>query len=245
MYSHYVSLGDSQTDGDHYALADARDRGVLRGRSGHGLGSGSLLWQNDDRVWPEFRGRDLRTRYPGARYLPLALDGAVIPSVRNWQLPRAARAVADRPVIVTLTVGGNDALHALGAGGVGRLASAIEEIAQDYVQLVSEIRARLPRALLVLNTVYDPTDGTGVLRGADDLGRLPIHLLDRFNDVVRSVAARTDGAVLADIHRRFLGHGIREDFAEGWYWRGSVIEPGFRGASEIRRLWLEVIDAAV
>ena len=30
---------------------------------------------------------------------------------------------------------------------------------------------------------------------------------------------------------------------EQWYLRESIIEPNARGASEVRRLWLEAIDA--
>lgn len=243
LYTHYVSLGDSQTDCDHYALEDARDRGIPGVGSGRGLGSGSLFWKNHDGVWPEFEGNDFSTRFPDARYVPLALDGAVIQSVRATQLPRAARGVRDQPAFVTLTVGGNDALAALRTTGARGLDAALQETARDYEALVSELRTRLPNALLVLGTVYDPTDGTGVLRGAEALGVLPVDLLDRFNDTVRGVAARTAGAVLADIQRHFLGHGIQDDFAEGWYWRGSVIEPGYRGASEIRRLWIDAVVA--
>jgi hypothetical protein len=86
--------------------------------------------------------------------------------------------------------------------------------------------------------VYDPTDGSGLLPELSArYGRLPIEHLHRFNDHVRRVAGRTSGSRLADVHRHFLGHGVSAPPADRWYWKGSLIEPSARGASEIRRLW--------
>jgi hypothetical protein len=147
---------------------------------------------------------------------------------------------------VTLTIGGNDALHALQSAGAARLADEMTRLQAEYRTLVREIRETLPSALLVLGTVYDPTDGTGLLLGHEHAGRLPIELLQQFNDTVREVSDTTEGAVLADIQRHFHGHGIANQVADGFYWwPGSIIEPGARGSSEIRRVFLQAIDSAV
>jgi hypothetical protein len=94
----------------------------------------------------------------------------------------------------------------------------------------------------VLTTVYDPTDGTGRLPGMEGYGRLPLEYLDQFNDHVRETARTTTEAVLADVHRHFLGHGVTAPEPERWYWRRNLIEPNARGASEIRRVWWKVLD---
>ena len=94
----------------------------------------------------------------------------------------------------------------------------------------------------MLTTVYDPTDGTGLLPGLDTYGRLPLEHLDRFNDHVRETAAATPGVVLADVHRHFLGHGVAAPEPERWYWRRNLVEPSAKGASEIRRVWWEALD---
>ena len=67
-------------------------------------------------------------------------------------------------------------------------------------------------------------------------------LLQQFNDSIRDLARTTPNTVLADVERHFFGHGISSGATDGYYfWPGSIIEPGARGASEIRRLWLQAI----
>ena len=111
-----------------------------------------------------------------------------------------------------------------------------------YTDLVETVRDELLRATLVLTTVYDPTDDTGRLPGLDAYGRLPLVHLDRFNNHVRQMAGATPRAVLADVPRHFLGHGVTAPEPERWYWRRNLIEPSARGASEIRRVWWEALD---
>jgi hypothetical protein len=119
------------------------------------------------------------------------------------------------------------------------VADAIEQIADEFESLVLRISTAAPGALLILNTVYDPTDGTGRLSETSEV--LPIEYLPLFNDRVRDLALATPSAVLADVHRHFLGHGITAAADERWYWAESIIEPGIIGASEIRRLWIDAL----
>lgn len=50
--------------------------------------------------------------------------------------------------------------------------------------------------------------------------------------------------MLADVNQHFLEHGLNaSSLEEFWYWKPSPIEPGARGASKIRRVWLESLDA--
>jgi hypothetical protein len=114
-----------------------------------------------------------------------------------------------------------------------------------YSDLVDAVREELPQATLVLTTVYDPTDGTGILPGLEDRGRLPLDQLDRFNDLVRKTAQHDDGLVLADVHQHFMGHGHKAPDRERWYWKRNPIEPSARGASEIRRVWWQALDSIV
>ena len=78
----------------------------------------------------------------------------------------------------------------------------------------------------------------------DDRPALPLDLLDRFNDHIRTLASGTPNILLADAHRHFLGHGVSAAEADRWYWKRSLIEPNARGASEIRRLWLDALRDA-
>jgi hypothetical protein len=93
--------------------------------------------------------------------------------------------------------------------------------------------------------VYDPTDGTGRLPGLDAYGRLPLEQLDRFNQQVRETAGSIPNTIVADVHRHFRRHGLTAPELDRWYWNRNPIEPNARGASEIRRVWWEVVEGIV
>ena len=234
----YVALGDSMST-DHYPTCDVRGLDAPPARLDP-LGAASLLHRNDDGRWPEFRGLDLETLAPDAELLNLAEDGVMIDDVATEELARLGRDSADPDVLLTLTAGGNDLLDALGAGR--RLESAVDLACRRFVDLVETLREELSRATLILTTVYDPTDGTGRLPGLESYGRLPLEHLERFNHTVRRTAESLPRVFLADVHRRFLGHGVTAAEHERWYWSRNVIEPNARGASEIRRVWWETIE---
>ncbi len=212
------------------------DAETLLGKRITGLGASALLFANNGEVWPEFTGRDLQSLFPGSEFLELASDGATIPNV-EWQLQRA-RDVDAR--IVTLTIGGNDLLEAFATSRTnGEMRKNVDRILSDYERLVAAIRDSAPDATMILTTVYDPTDGTGRLPGVDAV--LPVEYLHEFNALVSSIASRMSSSRVADVHSHFLGHGVTALPDARWYWPQSIIEPSMRGASEIRRLWLETL----
>jgi lysophospholipase L1-like esterase len=236
-FSLYIALGDSMST-DHYPTCEVRDLDIPPSRLDP-LGAASLFFHNDDARWPEFGGRDLVSHSPGVEFRNLAEDGAMIDDVATEELARLGRDSQDPTILITLTVGGNDLVDALLARRP--LESAVSRIGWRYAELVASIREELPRATLVLTTVYDPTDGTGRLPGLEAYGTLPLQYLDRFNQQVRETARTTFGALLADVHRDFLGHGVSAPEQERWYWHRNLIEPNARGASEIRRGWLRAV----
>jgi lysophospholipase L1-like esterase len=236
-FSLYVALGDSMST-DHYPTCDVRDLDIPPSRLDP-LGAASLLHRNDDVRWPEFKGHDLAAQSPGVEFRNLAEDGAMIDDVATEELARLGRVSHDPGILITLTAGGNDLLDALLARRP--LESAVSRIAWRYAELIASVREELPRATVVLTTVYDPTDGTGLLPGLEAYGTLPLQYLDRFNQQVRETARATPGVLLADLHRDFLGHGVKATEQEQWYWRRNLIEPNARGASEVRRAWLKAV----
>lgn len=236
----YVALGDSMST-DHYPTCDLRGLDQPPPRLDP-LGAAALLHRNDDGRWPEFRGLDLETLSPDVEFLGLAEDGAMLDDVATEELARLGRDSADPDILLTLTAGGNDLLDALAAGR--GLESAVGLVSRRFVDLVETVREELSRATLVLTTVYDPTDGTGRLPGLESYGRLPLEHLERFNETVRRTAGSLPRTLLADVHRHFLGHGVRASEPDRWYWSRNLIEPNARGASEIRRVWWETLEEA-
>ena len=98
-------------------------------------------------------------------------------------------------------------------------------------------------ACVVLNTVYDPSDGdNNVGRRELGLSRLAtIELRRRLNAVNRAIGtlARERSFLLADLERLFHGHGVASD--EPWF--VQVIEPNLVGANAIAKHWYELLTS--
>ena len=138
----------------------------------------------------------------------------------------AAPAAAD---VVTITAGGNDLLG-------GDLPRAILRRLHQIAQRIQPLSAGV-----VVNTIYDPSDGDNEL-GRRELGlsRLAtIELRRRLNAVNGGIArlARERGFLLADLERLFHGHGVASD--EPWF--VQVIEPNLSGATAIAEHWYELL----
>lgn len=243
----YVALGDSVSIDLYPALdAGATDVAVaLEGDTTAGsvapLGAASLLFRNAEERWPDDLGNDLSSLYPGIELLNLAQDGATIGDVFGEQLTQLDE--TDAPVLITLTVGGNDLLSAYGSRPKRALLDRIvQDIAEAYDFLVEQLVTRFPNGVVIVNTIYDPSDRSGKIPGvSDEVGTLPLDVLDRMNDHIRALAIGTPRVLLADVYARFLGHGVSVAESEQWYWRRSMIEPNAQGASELRHLWLETL----
>ena len=189
----------------------------------HGLDPGRLLVRNDDALFPEFKGRDLQSRGP-VRLEHRAVDGATVDD-----LARQAAALGrprDEPAIALLTIGGNDLLRGL-ARDSGAGMRRFEAMLDRFLQA-------LPIRPVLLGSVYDPTFGDDARNFLDVAPALARANLRRVNDIVAAFAAR-DGS-LADIHAHFL----RGD--PSWFTR--TIEPSLVGASEVRRVFLPLIERA-
>src|SRR5688572_22486250 len=168
----YVALGDSISI-DDYA-------------GGPGRGGASLLARNDDESFPQWSGRDLRSRgVQGAQVL--ATDGATSWSVLHEQVPRL-ELLPTRPSVATLTAGGNDVL--LCFGDTRAALAAVRTVTTRLGEVLARMRSRYPEAVVVLGTVYDPSDGTG------DAARLAlppwpdaVRVIGHLNDALRDLAA--------------------------------------------------------
>lgn len=250
LFSRYIALGDSVSI-DLYPALDTGEVDVavaLERISSVGhvapLGAASLLYQNSEEHWPDDMGDDLVSLHPGIEFQNLASDGATIGDVFGDQVPQLEG--SDDPVLLTLTIGGNDLLSAYGNRPRRALLEKIEhDIAEAYDLLVDTLRGLYPNGTLLATTVYDPSDRTGRIPGVyDDAGPLPLRILDRFNDHVRALVVGTPRVLLADVYLHFLGHGATVPEAERWYWRRSMIDPNARGASEIRHVWMDALRLA-
>ena len=198
------TFGDSILDCCHY--------------NAHGVHPGQLVVRNNDKLFPEFKGRDLETRR-AARLEHRARDGATMSSV-----PLQTRMLTVRGEAVALvTIGGNDLLRGL-AADKGPGMKSFEAALDAWLR-------GLPIRPVLLGTVYDPTfgdDTRNFLRTDPRIARVNHR---RVNEIIGSLAARY--GKLADIHAHFL----KGD--PSWY--VQTIEPSLRGASEVRRVFLTAL----
>ncbi len=234
----YIALGDSICIDLYPALDVASLRGIA---PPEGVGAASLLYKNQDWLWPEFAGRDLASLNPEMRFINLTADGATTLDVLEDQVAALPRDTG--PALVTLTAGGNDLLWMFGSTEEEN-ARGLHLTGRNLREIIRQVRAHFEVVTIIVGTVYDPSDGTALAdEGFLDFGdgvlrQLLLSGLHAYNDAVAEIAAQ-EGCLLADIHGHFLGHGTAvPDRAERWYWEGSIIEPSARGASEVRRLWL-------
>ncbi len=211
----YVAMGDSISVDDY----PARETGVPD------IGAASLF------------ARELRARDPDLVFDNFTVDGATTDDVLREQLPLVTETAAE--AIVTLTAGGNDLLANLGTSRPP--VRLVEGVLERLVRIVDEIGRLLPGAAILLGTVYDPSDGTNILRG-ERLDREATWLA-RVNDGIRTLAAERDNVRLADIHARFLGHGMLVPEKDRWYWSGLLFEPNAEGARQVAAMWMETLQA--
>ena len=225
--SSYVALGDSISI-DDYA-------------GGPGRGGASLLARNRDEDFPAWSRHDLA--------LPLhllATDGATSQTLLEHQLPRLERS-DERPSVVTVTIGGNDVLGRYGdtAGAIRAADAAVARTGDALDRLIRLV----PDARIVVGTVYDPSDGTG---DAASVGLPPwpevVDVLGHVNAALRQLAEQ-HGADVAEIHGKFLGHGLaagdpgqtQAQPTDRDLWYCNVIEPNAWGASAVRAAFWEAL----
>ena len=210
----YIALGDSISIDDY----PERETGIA------GIGAASLF------------AKALRERDPSVAFENLTADGATTDDVLRMQLPRVRESADD--CIVTITAGGNDLLMNLRA--TRPPVRLVEGILERIARILDTVEQKLPNAIVLLGTVYDPSDGTNVLYG-EQLDR-EAEWLARVNEGIREQAAQRGNVRLADIHQLFLGHGLSVPEGDRWYWSGLIFEPNAEGARQVARLWSATAD---
>jgi lysophospholipase L1-like esterase len=215
---------------------------------GRGRGAASLLFANHDERFPDWRGRDLASAGLADNFVLLARDGATSSDVAGRQLA-ALDDLAVVPVVLTVSMGGNDLLSVFGDTPAAR--AAITRLLANAGTVLSGLRHLVGTSVpIALATVYDPSDGSSE---AVDVGLGPwseaSELVRELNDALRAVAAAHDVAV-AEVHQRFLGHGLsvgdpsqaEAEPANRSLWYCGTVEPNAWGASEVRAAFWQALD---
>lgn len=236
MFKHYLALGDSISI-DLYPSLDTD------GTSENMVGAASLL-------------RKLLKQHhnPHIGFTNLTRDGAIISEVERQA--RAARSLAahGEELLITVTAGGNDiSFSAMQARDLSQWReNAVPMICRQWRLLIAGLISEFRDATIIVNTSYDPTEGTGTFGGHDVAGAWEDIVEEYhwgrgvFSEHIRNAveSAGIKNLLLADVRRLFEGHGVTAPEADRWYWREFMIEPNAEGARQIAELWLQTLAQA-
>jgi lysophospholipase L1-like esterase len=149
----------------------------------------------------------------------------------------ALQFVTQTPDVVTLTAGGNDLLEmALGIGDLSGL--PMSTVAEHAVaQSLENLRRIAERAAsfgcpVIINTIYDPTDGDDTLAAQLQIPAEWRQVYDLLNAGIKTLA-QSHGFLLSDLQTLFHGHGLASP--EPWF--VLDIEPNIAGATAIAQHW--------
>jgi len=123
-----------------------------------------------------------------------AVPGATSGDVLAYQLPPAINPF--RPHVVTLSVGGNDALSTLPPINADPL-TVIRQFQENLGRILCGLRAALPQARIYVSNLYDIPEITSQVRGG-------LELIVTFNHVI-TATANACGAGVADVFSEFSG----------------------------------------
>jgi len=179
-------------------------------------------------------------RLGAAAVLDLTYDGCTTGGV----LSELEKLPAFAPGAITLTAGGNDLLeYALGFKRSGASISAIsEDVAFGAVMSnYHAIAGRLSEfnCIVIVNTIYDPSDGDDDKVEAMGIPRTWRTVFDKVNDAIRDLASEYNFH-LSDLAELFKGHMDSDTDS----WTVMQIEPNLVGATEIAGEWYRLLSQA-
>lgn len=246
----YVALGDSISIDDYPDL----DSG------GKNRGFPSLLYKNNDEVYPEFKGKDLVHLFPGMQMKNLAFDGATIEDLLSIQLPKVP-AGEEQPIIITITILGNNLLESIENAPNRKeinLDSFLFSVDSQYKLLAQCIRyLENPRVFpedikILIGNIYDSSDtmmNLDFLEQIPDIKNKGNEIIKKYNNMIKEIAEEHN-LIYVDIYKHFLGHSENHNNSNNphyckedpslWYY--NVVEPSARGAHELRKIFLDAIN---
>jgi len=232
---YYIGLGDSISISSYPSLDSNQGRSALVGAV-------------------DLAGIELLERGIVKEVYNLAEDGAEINDVYT-QLTKIPPGVRIQANIITLTAGGNDisfsAMRRRGQAGQPSYERYMPKIVDRYNLLVAHIYREFPNSLIIVNSLYDPTDGTGELPNCgqwtqirDEYSRGRRELGDHIRSIWGGTDIKWNRVLFCDVFKAFDGHGMKSGCirSNGYYYKDFLIEPGHIGAITISDLWLDAMQ---
>ncbi len=159
------------------------------------------------------------------------------------------------PVLVTITIGGNDVTAALGkilsGGDDSKERGDFREFLEGALDELQKPDRFGPgvKAVIYMTNVYDPSDGTGNFKfqsgakcggalGFYPAGRPTAPQLDPWGQIFVDVAAKRQDVHVLDLRGKYQGHGVPS--AETWF-VPDCIHPNAKGHAAIKELFASAL----
>lgn len=225
----------------------------------------TLLVQNDDSLYPAWKGLDLHTCWgldPTANVVKVSVGGAIatenpssgasilLDQVKN--LP----ASLPGPVLVVGTIGGNDVLAGFLdylSGNQQAQQADLNAFLKGWDDAMTELTKPNRfgpgvRVDVLITNIYDPTGGSGDWTYAPESKACPGELalwpkntptspvLKPWNNALVQEAAKYPHVYLMDLHGEFLNHQVDTPNPQNWF-HDDCIHPNSLGQEHIRELF--------
>ena len=210
----------------------------------------NLLDKNDDGKWPAEASHDFATRYPGIQIQKKSKGGATSANLGGQIDALPTR--LDGPIIVSITIGGNDVQAALpkfisgGGDDSKQRADFTANLDNAHTKLHAPDRfGPGVQVTVVMTNIYDPSSGTGNFKGCGlplslwPAGKETGPILDNWEQIMVDAVKKFPGDVLLDMRAKFKGHGVAD--AENWFVR-DCIHPTAVGHNAIRGLFWDAVQ---
>ena len=232
-YQSYVILGDSISDG-----------------GGNPPFFYDLLAKNDDGDYPEWQGKDLKTKFGDTLQIVHNAKAGAVSNGLPGQVSKLPASLPG-PVLVTITIGGNDMQADIFNILQGKDAPEREKFRANISKALTELTMpdRFGPGVEVHvfeADIYDPSDGKGDFakqKCPAPLSLLPTTPTDMFfgnwNTVVAEEVPLHGASLVSPLHTTFYGHGVGAG-ADRWY-ANDCIHPNKLGHNEIRSMFWTAI----
>ena len=230
--------------------------------AGYGMPTGEafmeLLMQNDDAAHPAFKGKDLKSKYPGIK-----LSDRSKGSSTSSDLPGQAARAATNPAgdtLVLISIGINDLLFnysaLLDAKEALKIAASAQANILEALKRFSDKKMYGGKVSVLLYSIFEVTDGAGFLPkdapGNQYCGVIKLLGPQVSKKVTSSFVLynqemakfiRTQGLLMGDLYAAFLGHGFSYKDKSATYYNAAdptlwflsdCVHPNSRGHAGIR-----------
>jgi len=217
-----------------------------------------LLMQNNDTAFPAFKGKDLKSKYPGIKLSDKAVGGSTSSQLASQTAKAATNPNGDTLVIIS--IGGNDVMFnymaLLDPNEAKKMAATVQANITKALARFSNKTLYGGKVTVMLFSVYEFTDGAGTVPNDAPTDKYcgmiklvgPIAGKKAMSNIViynQEMARyiKANGLLMGDLYGAFLGHGfnhadkssVHYNASDPTLWfRSDCIHPNKAGHAGIR-----------